>query len=99
MNTTYRSAGLVDGPRAAEILRHAACVLGTPDRRMVIGHDASSVELIRLPTGKFQVRVAANDDFGPITPAPAVRAIRAKPYSPAYVAALNAAQALISELN
>jgi len=99
MDTIYRSAGIIEAAKVAEILRHAACVLGTPDRRMVIGHDASSVELIRLPTGKFQVRVAANDDFGPITPAPAVRAIRAKPYSPAYVAALNAAQALVDELN
>lgn len=99
MNTTYRSAGLIDGSKAAAILRRAVCVLGASDRRMVIGHDGSSIELVRVRANTFQVRVAANDDFGPVPPTPAIVRMHEGELRASEKAKLAAAEALIAELN
>lgn len=68
--STYRSAGLISSAEVRNILQRAVCVPGAPERRVVVSRDGSSVEIVKLPQRRFNLRVSANDE--PIPPAPAM---------------------------
>ena len=58
MNTTYRSQGRISAEQAKAILAAAICVLGGGRIQTVICNDGAAAELIALPEGDYQFRVA-----------------------------------------
>lgn len=76
MSTTFHSAGRITASQAQAIRRNAICVLGSwHNVQSVIDSAGRGIELVSLPEGDYQLRIAANDDHGPYTPAPAMRGV------------------------
>ena len=62
MNTIYRNAGRIDATEARRIRKSAICVLGaSANVTDLIDADGRGIELVKLPAGDYQLRVAVVD--------------------------------------